>query len=329
MRHFLALCFSCIVWSCFGQATQQDTSLRSKLTLTNSVPAELLAKRSAVFYSVDYSPKQLEDIQKMFQQTGIDAIGYFKTDLVFAGRDVTREVADYLTKREITFLVLLDKIEKNFSITITPFNETTSFVDSNQNGWDVSSPNLTEALQLIYRTAVNNQPRKNLLVNDYPESDFPLQIIEGRRSDFFAIDLKVDNLAVPWFGEAEKDSTLVKFFKEVYPFKYGMSEAGLDKTALRRKGFHYLLCYVHTRGSIAKELLGYPPSGENAITSVTFPNGELQLKTIPSEIFVYKFYLKHIESGNVFLGTKWDADIRWEDALRNHIKGFKAELKIP
>jgi len=224
MRHFLALCFSCIVWSCFGQSTEPDTSLRSKLTLTNSVPAELLAKRSAVFYSVDYSPKQLEDIQKMFQQTGIDAIGYFKTDLVFAGRDVTREVADYLTKREITFLVLLDKIEKNFSITITPFNETTSFVNSNQNGWDVTSPNLTEALQLIYRTAVNNQPRKNLLVNDYPESDFPLQIIEGRRSDFFAIDLKVDNLAVPWFGDAEKDSTLVQFFKEVYPFSLKKTE---------------------------------------------------------------------------------------------------------
>ncbi|NJN41443.1 MAG: hypothetical protein HC811_03585 [Flammeovirgaceae bacterium] len=66
----------------------------------------------------------------------------------------------------------------------------------------------------------------------------------------------------------------------------------------------------------------------SAISSVTFPNGQLQLKTIPKETVVYKYYIRHIDSGNTFLGTKWDADIRWEDALRNHIKNFKAELNI-
>jgi hypothetical protein len=30
----------------------------------------------------------------------------------------------------------------------------------------------------------------------------------------------------------------------------------------------------------------------------------------------------------VFLGTKWDADLTWEEALLNQINGMKAELRL-
>ena len=205
-----------------------------------------------------------------------------------------------------------------------------NFVNDGQPGWEVQNTNLKEALQIIYRSTVNSQPIKNLLINSYPEKNFPVDIIEGRRSDFFAIDLKVDKLAVPWFKDAAADSLLAQFFKENYPFIYGMTEPGLDAKELRNNGFHYVLSYVHTEGIIARDILDYPTTTkESAITSVTYPNGSLQLKTIPSETLVYKFYFKHLVSGNVFLGTKWDADLTWQAALRNHVKGFKAELKIP
>ena len=68
--------------------------------------------------------------------------------------------------------------------------------------------------------------------------------------------------------------------------------------------------------------------GESALISVTYPNGQQQLKSFSANTPVYKFYFKHIDSGNVFLGTKWDADLTWEQALKNQIKGFKAELKV-
>jgi hypothetical protein len=68
---------------------------------------------------------------------------------------------------------------------------------------------------------------------------------------------------------------------------------------------------------------------ESAIASITYPDGgDAQLKNIPSQTPVYKFYFKHIDSGNVFLGTKWDADITWEQALKNQYRAFKAELKF-
>ena len=83
------------------------------------------------------------------------------------------------------------------------------------------------------------------------------------------------------------------------------------------------------RGVVAKDLLGYDVSkSESAFVSVTYPESQQQLKNIPSNIPVYKFYFKHIDSGNVFLGTKWDADLSWQQALLNQLKGMKAELRL-
>ncbi|MFZ1808493.1 MAG: hypothetical protein WAU36_14775 [Cyclobacteriaceae bacterium] len=307
-----------------------ENTIPTRLQLTNNVPADLLAKRSCVFYASTFSDEELDIIQSSFQKSGIDAVAYFKTALVFGGTDVTQKIADFLIKREIDFIVLISKKSNSYSFTFTPFNGTGEFVNNGQPGWEVQNTDLKENLQIIYRSTVNSQPIKNLLINSYPEKNFPINIIEGRRSDFFAIDLKVDKLAVPWFKDAAADTLLANFFKENYPFSYGMTEPGVDTKELRNNGFHYVLSYVHTEGLIARDLLGYQnTSKESAITSVTFPNGSLQLKTIPAETPVYKFYFKHLVSGNVFLGTKWDADTAWADALRNHVKGFKVELKIP
>ena len=325
---FFAL-VSLLFVSFFALAQRSVDPIISKLTLTDNVPDQLLAKRSCVFYASGFNDESLETIQNAFQNSGIDAVAYFKKEFVFSGLEVTDKIVDYLKQREIDFIILISRPEKKYSFTITSFNGEQGFVNAGQPAWSIVGANLNDALQTIYRTAVNNQPIKNLLINSYPERSFPIKIIEGRRSDFFAIDLKVDRLAVPWFKEAEKDTLLAHFFKENYPFQYGMVEPGLGKKELRGKGFHYVLHYLHTEGAIAKEILGYQtPSSESAITSVTYPNGEVKLKTLSAETPVYKYYLKHIESGNVFLGTKWDADITWLDALRNQIKGFKSELKI-
>lgn len=327
MKLLASIYFS--LFSFCATAQSIDDPISSRLKSTYQVPDELLAKRSCVFYSSGFKDDQLESIQKAFQNTGIDAVAYFKKELVFSGVEVTLKIVDYLIKREIDFIILIGIQGKDYSFTITPFNGTSEFVNSEQPAWTVVNIELNQALQTIFRTAVNHQPIKNLLINNYPERNISIKIIDGRRSDFFAIDLKVDRLAVPWFKVAESDSTLAKFFKENYPFKYGMVEPGLEKKELRNQGFHYTLNYLHTEGAIAKEILGYPTSsGESAITSVTYPNGEIKLKTLSAETPVYKFYLKHLESGNVFLGTKWDADLTWLEALRNQIKGFKSELKI-
>ncbi len=327
MKFLLFIAF--IISSSFAQAQDMKNPITNRITPAQIIPADLLAKRSCVLYSSEIKSDQLEKIQASFQKTGIDAVAYFNDGLVFAGRDVSQKIVDFLIKREISFIVLISKSNEAYSFLFTPFSGNSDFVNDGQPAWQEVHVDLSGALQNIYRNAITNQPLKNLLINDFPEKNFPISIIDGRRSDFFAIDLKVDRLAVPWFQHAENDSTLFNFFRENYPFAYGLTAPEQDKKDLRSKGFHYELCVIHTEGRIAREILGYSSVAESAYTSVTYPNGELRLKTISAEMPVYKFYLRHLESGNVFLGTKWDADITWQDALRNHIKGFKAELKIP
>jgi hypothetical protein len=136
-------------------------------------------------------------------------------------------------------------------------------------------------------------------------------------------------VAIPKFGDPLADKELEEIIQANFPFKYKMVEPDVPEKDLRKQGMLYVMCIVHSRAEIAKALLGYSTSkAESAVVSVTYPEGQPQLKNIPSNIPVYKIYFKHIDSGDVFLGTKWDADLTWQQALLNNIRGMKNELRI-
>jgi hypothetical protein len=291
-------------------------------------PEKLLITRSVVVYSSAVSQKNLEEMQLSFQKTGIDAVAYFDIDVLLAGKDMARALAFNFNKRDIQNLVFVQKIGNTYRVYITNFNTKDTFVEENQYAWYAENTSLPELLKNIYRTAASTLTRANLLINDVPEIDLSVNPIMGRRSEFFAIDLKVDPAAFPKFGNEVMDKEL-ESISTIYPLKYKLTEPNLSERDLRGQGSLYVLCYVHTRGSIAKEILGYDMSKpESAYVSVTYPNGQPQLKTYPKDEYVYKFYFKHIESGNVFFGTKWDADATWQQALKNHLMAFKSELKL-
>lgn len=309
----------------FGQTTDE---LVNKLTLTSSVPVDLLATRSVVLPSLSYEEDLLKTVQKAFQQIGIDAVAYYKSDVLLSGNDVSPAFAKLFQNRDIRYLIFLTRQSKDFVVTITAFNLKPDFVDAGQLAWQIKNSDLNELLMDIFRATANSQRKQNFLINDFPEPGSIPNIIEGRRSEFYAFDLKLDKLAVPKFRNEGMNRELEIFFKENYPFEYGLTEPGVASADLRKQGYLYVLCYVHSRESVAREILDYATSpNESAIASATYPNGLLQLKTIPLETGVYKFYFRHIDTGNIFLGPKWDADTTWQEALRNHILGFKTELK--
>lgn len=299
------------------------------LNLGGGLPEKLLSTRSVVFHDYKLTLKEMEDAQSYFQRTGIDAVAYFELDMLMASKDITRAFSDYLIRREIHNLVLIEKNDDQYRITITPFNGKETVVDSKQNAWSLSNRVLTEALKTLYRTAANQQKRTNFLINDLAETDISINPILGKRNEFFAIDLKVDPLAVPRTGDDATDAALEEIFKNNYPLKYKFTEPGLTEKELRKQGYLYVICVVHARAGVVKKMLGYDMTkSESALVSVTYPAGEPQLKNIPSNTPVYKIYFKHIDSGNVFLGTKWDADLTLEQALINQLKGLKAELRL-
>jgi hypothetical protein len=309
-----------------GEAEDQ---FLKQLKTGGPLPEKLLSTRSVVFYTYTITAAEQEKTQQSFQKTGIDAVLYFVSDYLFASKDVTAALANYLITREVSNLVFLQKKPEGYSLYMMPFNGKPTLMDPGQSTWFMQDRVLGDLLTKTYRACAAGQKKQNLLVNDVPETGITINPILGRRSDFFAIDLKVDPIAIPKTGNEIEDKELEAFFA-TYPYKYKLTEPGLTEKELRKQGFYYVLCSIHARGKIAKELLGYDKTkAESAITSVTYPEGQQVLTTYSADEPVYKFYIKHIDSQNVFLGTKWDADVTWQAALQNHLKAFKVELKIP
>lgn len=310
-----------------GQIFTED-SLITRLQINGPIPEEILSKRTAVLHSHTLTAKEIALVHENFVRTGIDALAYFETDAVLAGGDVANAYSLYLTRREISNLIIIQKSTSGFGIYITAFNGKEDFVNVNQNAWREQNPSLNEALTIIYRTALASNKKKNFLINEFPETNLPVRILTGQRYETFAYDLKADKLAIPNFNDTTLDNELKEFFKG-YPFRHEVVNHTIPDKELRNKGFLYVLCFIHTRSSTAKELLDYGISkSESAFVSVTHPNGQIQLKNIAADTSVFKYYVRHIDSGNVYLGTQWDADTTWQQALLNFIKGFKTELKI-
>jgi hypothetical protein len=311
-----------------AQLPLTEDEFLSRFSKTDQIPENLLKTRTAVFYPFSFTDKELEKIQSWFQRSGIDAVVYFDEDLVIAGRDVSMEMGQYLIKREINNLVFFKKDETLFSIYITPYNGKANFVDEQQRAWYGEDRSLEQLMAKVYRATGTSIKKENFLINDFPETATPVYSINGQRNEFYAVDLKVDMLAVPRFNDPVQDSALKEIMK-LYPLKFTFTDPNTSEADLRKQGNLFVLRFVKARAKIAKQVLGYDMTkSESAIVSIMYTNGQPQLKNISANEVVYKFYFKHIESSNVYLGNKWDADESWQQALINQITGFKTEHKI-
>ncbi len=329
MRILLGIALVLSAINSLGQSLEEE-KVYAKLIFTDKVPDNLLSFRSAVFYESAFSQSELEEIQKGFQQTGIDAVIYFETPLAMAGSDPRLAHARYLITRAIQFLIFLRKTDREYEFSVTSFNGKNDFVEQGQATWQMKSSNLNDLLRSIFRACSNSQKKQNFLINDYPEHEVTVNAIVGKRLESLAKDINYFKVAIPKFGDPEADQQLAQYFKDNFPIKYEIVETLADEKELRKKGFLYILRFVHAKGLIAKEILGYDGSkSESAITTIKYVNGELQVKTIPSETPIFKFYFKNMEFDNVHLGSKWDADITWQEALNNHIQGYRQEVKFP
>lgn len=333
----------------------------------NYLPENLLESRSAIFISTPENSgrdkwKRLADqAHEVFKKTGIDAVAYFRLEDVLAGPQATGNFAENLNQRKIENLILLSEIRENgensYVIIITSFNGKPSLVDHNQQARLYSHQEMDRMLLGLYRTVANSgQEVKNLLILDQPEYFTDIRLIQGRRFETFQQDLKLDKLAVPLFQAYEAPSNytdhplnhavagwinrrneqvdqwnqkLSEIMKQ-YPFDYELIDM-TEKTAdqLRNEGFQFILHHLDASGKTIKKLLDYNTEQvETDYISVSAGSDGFSLKTIPVGNTVYKYYIQHIFTSDIFLGTKWDADADWDQALLNHISGLKEELGI-
>lgn len=326
---FKALLFLLLIGTgSFAQSVSEKDAVMSRLNYIDVVPEGLLSKRALVLYDESLTKKELEETQKAFQQTGIDAVAYVVTDYVLAGPDPLRAFVTYLSNRGVDFLIFFEK-KKDYSITFVRYNNTKDLVDVSAPAWKQSHNFLKEMLQMTFRLAISNQKKQNLLINEYPETDVPIKYFIGRRNETFTSDVKSFKIAVVKWGNEKADAELEQILKESFPVKYELVDAKVEERELGSRGFRTVLRFVHTRGSVAKEILGYDLTQlARSLSTVYYVNGEADIKTIPANETVYKFYVKHIEYGNIFMGKGWDADITWQDALKNHLQAMRQALQF-
>jgi hypothetical protein len=311
----------------FGQIYKDPETILETLAEGAMLPEKILSARSVVLYTPNLTVKEVNTIHDRLVQTGIDAVAYFETDRIFAGEDVALAFSQYFLKREIDNFVIFEKKVTGFRITVTLFSGDQRILNPAQAVWRAQHESLQEALRMLYSTALNAYRRQNMLINEVPETELTIPVIEGRRTEAFAADLKVDRLAVQKFGNEVLDKELEDIMRD-YPFKYALVENTIPEPELRKQGYFYILRFVCSRGPVAKQLLGYEVNPLEAVVSISYDNGNERIKTIPTDTPVYKFYTRQIQFNNVYLGTRWDADITWQQALKNFVSGFRKTMRV-
>jgi len=322
----LLLLLNCLPFIALAQLAHTPESIVKNLTLTNVVPDGLLAQRAVVLFENSLSRKDLDETQKAFQQTGIDAVAYFESNRVLAGADPQQAFARHLNTRNISFIILFTKSGLTYSLTFFQFNGKASLFEGVATGWQQSHTSLKELLLTVFRLAVSNQKKQNLLINDFPETG-TFKYFDGRRNEAYTSLVKSFKVAVPSPGNEKDDAQLERILKEHMPLKYEIVNADVSESDLETKGFKTIIRFMRTSGTIAREVLEYDNSKTGtALASAAIVNNEAQLRTIPANATIYKFYVKQLEYGNLFLGNKWDADTDWQQALINHLYLMRQQL---
>lgn len=301
----------------FAQPNSADDIL-SHTVADHTIPENLLSVRSVAFYDSLYTPAELKEIQNAFQKTGIDTEVYFPVEKSFIGMDFCRPLSNYFVSRKIQYLVFLQKNSSLYKITIAPFCGNPAFVKEGQRVLSLSNISLKPILIQLFQEGLASQKKRNHLINDFPEEP-RLKYFSGQRNESFTHSVLTQRIAIPQMGDEAMNTALKKCF-DTTNFKYKIVDPNLTDGQLREQGFVAVLRYVHTQGKLAWELLGYDKDKmASGIPGLPYSDENSQITTQPSEVVVYKFYFKHLDFGDLFLGNTWDAAPQWEYALSNHL----------
>lgn len=326
---------------------------------SDKLPEGLLTARSAVFVKLPDLPdgrrpdwKELATrAQKGFQQIGIDAMAWYYLDDITAGTDATATYMDYLKQRRVEYILLLtQERDGSFRTVITTFEgKEYVFNPAGQaaSRFQASSPD--KLMREVYKQTLREDlSRSNILINDFPEYFSASNIVRGKSFKRYNPDLKIDKMAFPLFNEfaveMRKDAQATEFgditlsgedirmqamLQEAYPFEYGLVEYEIGEKEIRNLGYQFVFMYLKTTGKTIRQMLGMEVSEQETDYVTTVHRGDQHsVKTIPVDQPVYKFYAKHIYTGDVYIGNEWDADLTWEDAFRNYIENMRVELNV-
>jgi hypothetical protein len=335
-------------FSLLAQESEQRLVHLLDFEFVENLPENILVSKSVVIVDIPEDDNEdwreiCSEFQKGFHKSGIDAFSYYHVNDLFASPECSKAFIDDIKTRLAKNVIFLSKDPNTnqYQIIITAFNNETSLVNQGQKAWKNADSNIKEITKRIISLTVKAELKKsNFLIIETPEIFSDTKLLKGRRFEAYNIDLKLDKLAVPRFEEKplpkenidpvvqqnimdynEKirlaNQELDTLMKQIYPYKFELVDMSKGEDFLKKAGFHYILLFVHTKPENIKLLLNY--------TATQLDKKPLRAKSSPPQ---YKFYIKHILTGDVYLGSVWDPAPSWQQSLMNYFTNMKRELKI-
>lgn len=348
MRKIITL--SCIFLFFISTVHGQDKSFFIRddfFTINNNyLPKDLLKTKSIVLIKISDGDgkrgnwkKLANEIHYYLRRRGIDPVWYFYFDDIYAGPDLSKSITNALVTREVNNIIIYNrKAELDYDFYITTFTQNPFFFKRGQEMLKIRASTPAQInRELAKLIDLKDLVRENLMILETPEYFNQMNLIHGKRFQHYAADLKLDKLAIPDFknleneivpinlpgmpggktptsGQSEINNELRMIFKK-YPFQHDFIEYNFDESAIRKKGYQFVLLWLHGTESSIQKMLNYSLSmgKENESNVIT------QKTNKTTGRLVYKFYIKHIYTGDVYLGNTWDADTNWQKALQRHL----------
>ena len=295
---------------------QQGTELPENLRSSRS----MVLVRSELPQSLTSGPG-LEMLTTQFHQRlmemNIDVVAYYRWQDIIAGFDATNSYLENIKDREAAQLLILQAKPGDYSLHIVPTSED-MLIDPGSPSWHSKNSTL-EGLVENLATAVRRSDLEiaNFLIAETPEFFIDTRIFTKNRFVSFQPDLKLDKLAVPLFHTANPDSLvnaedreLRSLIVSLYPFSFELVGNQMTEELMKKAGFQYVLRYLHAEESTLITLLDYDDESD-----------------APTRLG-YKFYVKHLISGDIYLGDGWDSRTSWQSALTTHINNMRRSLKV-
>ncbi|AHM61546.1 hypothetical protein D770_16460 [Flammeovirgaceae bacterium 311] len=321
MKHLLLL----VIAVCLLLPVQAQNNPASQLSINQQLPSELLKSRSVVIVDVAGRQESWEKVAAALhpglRKAGIDAVAYYELGNVLSGPDATTGFLKDFQQREIQNIILVNKAG-NITLTVAPIGKK-ALVDAGTAAWQTKNATPADAAQALYLAA--NEAKlhlSNFLIPDFPELFYTTDNVSIKKRFFsYPLDLKFDKLAVPRYAfltSSGSDSlSALKNIMQLYPYDWGVTEPGTTEEVLRMKqGYPYVLLYLHSTQDNLRRFLTYAPNEESPLELQAGPETGQPL---------YKFYIRHIPSGEVYAGSSWDAAADWQTSLNNFLQGLRKE----
>ena len=328
---------------------------RTYLEYVNNLPKYLLNTKSAVVLIAPTRAEAVDmanEIHPDFVRSGIDAVAYYHVDDLFVNEKMAEQLSANMDKREIKYMIVLEKDQGTYRLVITAHEENTGYLEAGNKAYKIENKELRAIGNALYSQAYSME-RQNFLIIDNPEFP-PLDVkMKGRRYEAYRPDLKTEKLVFRYFklltlpdstttgediekvrayiatrnAEITEQNRLLDQVLASYPYPYELVDANITDKELNDEELRYVMQVVHTTNSNTRDILGFSEKTDvTEYVSVTMNNGQGSIKRIPATEEVYKYYVHHIPSESNYLGTKWDADITWQQALKNYLQLMKAEI---